>query len=131
MSFWHHKKHFTLEQANRIVLGMTHLVEELIELKRKLDEKGYDIYRHRYFGGGGPNGDRFYPAELDRLVEIVKQLDKKGIKVKDLNQGLIDFPYIRSNCEEVYLCWKLGEETVNFWHGIEEGFLNRKPIKEL
>ena len=126
-----HNKHFTQEQAKSILTGMIHIVEEVVELKKKLDKQGYDIYRHEYFGGRGPNGDRVFPRELERLIEIVRQLDSKGIQVKDLDKGLIDFPHIRSNGEEVYLCWKIGENDINFWHRIPEGFSGRKPISEL
>ncbi len=41
----------------------------------------------------------------------------------------MDFPSLREG-EEVYLCWKLGEERIGYWHGIEEGFAGRKPLDE-
>ena len=126
-----HKKHFTLEQASRMLTGIVHLIEELVELKKKLDVRGYDIYRHQYFGGSGPNGDRFYPPEVERIVAIVKNFEKKGIIIKSLEDGLIDFPHVRSNAEEVYLCWKLGESDIVFWHTIADGFAGRKPLNEL
>jgi hypothetical protein len=47
--------------------------------------------------------------------------------VKDLDIGLVDFP-TTFNGVEVYLCWKLGEPGIEFWHGVEEGFRGRKPI---
>jgi hypothetical protein len=131
MSEYLHSKHFTLDQARRMLSGIRHLVEEIVTLKYKLDERGFDIYRHQYFGGTGPNGDRFFPAELERLVEIIKQLGKKGVIVKSLEEGLIDFPHIRSNGEEVYLCWKPGENDILFWHRIPDGFAGRKSIDEL
>ena len=131
MADYLHEKHFTLDQARRMLSGISRLVEELVSLKKKLDERGFDIYRHQYFGGSGPNGERFFPAELERLVEIAKNLEKKGIIIKGLDEGLIDFPHLRSNNQEVYLCWKLGEPTVNFWHHIPDGFAGRKPIEEL
>ena len=126
-----HTKHFTLEQAQMMLSGIVHLVEEIITLKQKLDERGYDMYRHQYFGGSGPNGERVFPQELDKLVDIAKNLDKKGILLKDLDTGLIDFPHLRSNHEEVYLCWKVGETNIRFWHSIADGFAGRKPIEEL
>lgn len=126
-----HSKHFTLDQARRMLSGIRHLIEEIVRLKNKLDERGFDIYRHQYFGGTGPNGDRFFPAELERLVDIIKQLEKKGVLVKNLEDGLIDFPHVRSNNEEVYLCWKLGESDIMFWHRITDGFAGRKSIDEL
>jgi hypothetical protein len=49
--------------------------------------------------------------------------------VRDLDLGLVDFPSLLEG-EEVCLCWKLGEERIAFWHGIEEGFAGRKPLDE-
>ena len=127
----HHDKHFTLDQARRMLSGITHLVQEIVELKRKLDQRGFDIYRHQYFGGSGPNGEKYFPTELERLVEIARILDKKGIVIKSLDEGLIDFPHLRSNNQEVYLCWKLGENDVNYWHSLVDGFAGRKHVDDL
>ena len=77
-----HKKHFTLDQARRMLSGISHLVEEIVTLKQRLDKQGYDIYRHQYFGGSGPNGERFFPKELEQLVKIAQNLNRKGILVK-------------------------------------------------
>lgn len=126
-----HEKHFTLDQAHRMLSGTAQVIQELVTLKQKLDVRGYNVYRHEYFGGSGPNGERYFPAELKRIVEILKGLDTKGIIVKSLDEGLIDFPHVRSNGEEVYLCWKLGEEELRFWHSIPDGFSGRRTLDEL
>jgi hypothetical protein len=126
-----HTKHFTVDQAARMLSGITHLVREIADLKRKLDERGFDIYRHQYFGGRGPNGERAFPPELQKLVQIVKNLTKKGVIIKSLEEGLIDFPHIRSNGEEVYLCWKLDEKEIGFWHTLENGYAGRRPLVDL
>jgi hypothetical protein len=126
-----HGRHYTLQEALGILAAFRSLVAELVESKGKLDQRGFDVYRHQYFGGTGPNGDRFFPPELERMVEILKNLAEKEIIVKDLDSGLIDFPHFRSNGEEVYLCWKLGEPTIGYWHRIADGFAGRKPISDL
>jgi hypothetical protein len=126
-----HNKHFSLADARRILAEITPLVEELVSLKQKLDDRGYDVYRHQYFGGSGPNGEKVFPPEVERLVEVSQEIESKGILVKDLDQGLIDFPHLRDNEEEVYLCWKLGEEAIGYWHRIPDGFAGRKGIQEL
>ena len=126
-----HKKHFTLTQAQHLLPTIMPIMDELASLKRALDERGYDIYRHQYFGGGGPNGERFFPQELVRLVEIAKAIEEYGVLVKSMEDGLIDFPHIRSNGEEVYLCWKIGEKDIFFWHRIPDGFAGRKLVQEL
>lgn len=126
-----HQKHFTLEEARRELTAVHALASKLVELKKQLDAKGWDVYRHQYFGGRGPNGDGRFPDEMETLVEIVKGFEQRGIIVKGLEHGLIDFPHVRANGEEVYLCWKVGEDDINFWHTIDDGFLGRRSIKEL
>ncbi len=65
----------------------------------------------------------------ERLVEIVNRIQETGVLVKDLDIGLVDFPSLMEG-EEIYLCWKLGEDQITFWHGIDEGFTGRKPLDE-
>lgn len=131
MSTLLHPKHFTLNQARTKLMAIIPLIKELVSLKKALNEKGFDAYRHTYFGGSGPNGERYYPKELERLVDIVKMFSNDGIQVKGLDQGLIDFPHVRENGEEVYLCFVLGEDDILFWHSIDDGFPGRRPIDEL
>ena len=131
MSTFLHPKHFTLNQARSKLMAIQPLIAEMVALKKALNAKGFDAYRHSYFGGSGPNGERVYLKEVERLVEIVKMFSGDGIQVKGLDQGLIDFPHVRSNGEEVYLCFLLGEEDILFWHPIDDGFPGRRPIEEL
>jgi len=131
MAEYLHKKHFTVAQAKGLLTAIKPLAEELVGLKRVLDERGYDMHRHQYFGGSGPNGERAYPPELIRLVEIAQNIERKGVLIKGIDEGLIDFPHVRSNGEEVYLCWKVGEVDILYWHRIPDGFAGRRSITEL
>lgn len=126
-----HQIHFTLAEARAALTHVKPVLEEIVQLKRHLDAKGFDVYRHQYFGGLGPNGQRSFPAEMERLVALIRELDKLGIQMKSLDEGLIDFPHIRKNGEEVYLCFKFGEEEIRFWHTVESGFAGRRPLHEL
>jgi hypothetical protein len=63
-------------------------------------------------------------AAVARCVEAIHEL---GGLVKDLDRGLVDFPARRGD-EDVLLCWQLGEETIEHWHGLEEGFAGRRPL---
>jgi hypothetical protein len=70
-------------------------------------------------------------AEVERLerelAHAVDELSELGVQVKDLDEGLVDFPARRGD-EEVLLCWRLGEDEVGFWHSVEDGFAGRKPL---
>ncbi len=126
-----HQRHFTLEDARRELTSLHALASKLVELKAALDRKGWDTSRHMYFGGMGPNGDGDYPFELETMVDILRGLDDRGVIVKGLDEGLFDFPHIRLNGEEVYLCWKLGEDDIAYWHPVADGFAGRRSIEEL
>jgi hypothetical protein len=64
--------------------------------------------------------------ELDATVSL---LDRAGVQVKDLRDGLIDFPARRKG-RAVWLCWRVGEPTVAWWHETETGFAGRHPIDD-
>jgi hypothetical protein len=64
-----------------------------------------------------------------RLEEAVAGLRAEGIELKDLESGLVDF-YGLERGEIVYLCWQLGEPRVAFYHPLEGGFRNRRPLSE-
>ena len=102
----------------------------LQDLKFRLDELNYNLYKHEYFGGLGPNGSKFHPPELEEIVQIMRFFEKEGIIVKSMEDGLIDFPSLRPNGEEVYLCWKMGEDDIAFWHSMDGGFNGRKSLIE-
>ena len=102
---------FTPEEANRAIPEVRTLVSQVVELKKKIDSTP----------GKGSKDD------MDRLSLLLSKIEEKGAELKDADAGLIDFPALRFS-EPVYLCWKLGEEEVLYWHG-SEGFRGRKPLK--
>lgn len=61
------------------------------------------------------------------LYKGIEEIESKGVVIKSLEHGLIDFPSKRFD-EDVWLCWKLGEDSIKFWHGKDEGFAGRKPL---
>lgn len=126
-----HDKHFSLNEANDLLDEIKPLIEDMIGLKKKLDSKGFDVYNHQYFGGYGPNGQGAFPEEMEKLIDIVKKISSEGVLLKGLDNGLVDFPHLREDGEEVYLCWKFGEGEIAFWHSIPEGFPGRRNISEL
>jgi len=126
-----YSKHFSLAEAREELPSVIPILNTIAQLKSDLDRKGYNIYRHQYFGGMGPNGQKVFPQEMEQLVTLVRELNHRGIELKDLDKGLIDFPTLRASGEEVYLCYMLGEATIDHWHSLEGGFSGRKPIEEL
>ncbi len=64
---------------------------------------------------------------MTTFYKSIEELEKMGVMIKSIDEGLLDFPSKRFE-EEVFLCWKEGESEIKFWHGKEEGFMGRKPI---
>ena len=64
---------------------------------------------------------------VSSLYKSLEQLEDMGIMIKSVDDGLLDFPCMRFY-EEVWLCWKLGETEIKFWHDKEEGIMGRKPL---
>lgn len=126
-----HRKHFSVEQAQAAIATVGPLTDEIVRLKKALDEKGYDITRHEYFGGRGPNGDRMYPPEVERIVSIIHVFEDQGILLKGIDDGLVDFPAVGRDGEEIYLCYKSGEGHIRYWHTLTGGFSGRRPLDEL
>ena len=65
--------------------------------------------------------------ELEAVAECVAALEGEGVQVKDVGEGLVDFP-ARHGGRDVLLCWRVGEPNVAYWHGVEEGFAGRRRL---
>ncbi len=65
--------------------------------------------------------------EASALAVCIERIQSAGAQVKDLDEGLLDFPAVREG-EEILLCWRLGEDEIGFWHGPDEGFAGRKAL---
>ncbi|MGE3801418.1 MAG: DUF2203 domain-containing protein [Candidatus Kapaibacterium sp.] len=126
-----HAIHFSLEEARSTLNDILPKVEQMSNAKRKLDSMGYDLRGHHFFAGMGTNGTKPYPDEVNSVIELFRELTAKGVVIKDISRGLIDFPTIRANGEEVYLCYLLGEKEIEYWHGIEDGFAGRQSVEDL
>jgi hypothetical protein len=133
----HEPKIFNLTEAERARREVEPILLQAMQVRRdmgELDEK-LSAVANRIMMMGGVTVDYEAVARLRRdhnrsIAQIKDALDKiqaKGCVVKDLDSGLIDFPSIINN-EEVYLCWRLGEDRIRFWHRQDEGFAGRKPI---
>ena len=64
---------------------------------------------------------------VTNLYKAIEVLEATGVSIKSVDEGLLDFPSKRFD-EEVWLCWKAGEDEIKFWHGKDEGFMGRKPL---
>jgi hypothetical protein len=129
-------RYFTPEEANQALAQVRPLAERMVEHRRRLlsaTARRATLVSQIQGNGGGitPSDLAELEVEVDRqasaLQRCVDKLGGLGVQVKDLDAGLVDFPSLRDG-EDVLLCWKVGEEAVEHWHGLEEGFAGRKPL---
>jgi hypothetical protein len=130
-------RHFTLEQAQALALQVEEQLRRALSMKSSLEDAVNVIEgeseRIRLTGGALLDRGKVLEAAARRdaavaqLRETLAAIQERGCLVKDLDVGLLDFPTLFRG-EEVYLCWKLGEPAIQFWHGTDEGFRGRKPI---
>jgi hypothetical protein len=128
--------HFTPEEANDALKEIRPLAEELVAHRaerRRLHAERAAVALKIAGNGGGIDSQAI--ADLDEAeqrerVEIarcVNAIHGRGAIVKDPDEGLVDFPAHRHG-EEILLCWRLGEDEVAHWHGLDEGFAGRKQL---
>jgi len=67
---------------------------------------------------------------VDQMQADVAWLDERSITLRDISTGLLDFPALLSG-RPIWLCWRLGEAHVGYWHGQDEGFAGRRPLASL
>jgi hypothetical protein len=133
----HESKLFSLSEAEHTRRQVEPLLIDVMEGRRKMAdlEESLSAIANRIQIMGGVTIDYDVAAQmradLNRIVDKVKdaldQIQSTGCIVKDLDSGLVDFPSVIQN-EEVYLCWRLGEDRIRFYHRQDEGFSGRKPI---
>jgi len=132
-------RYFTLQQAEKLLPEVEAAIREAMSYKSKYQqaEEEWQSFSNRVTMQGGMLVDhskvmdqkRRRDSSAQRLKEALEEIQEYGCVVKDLDIGLIDFPTLFRG-EEVYLCWKLGESGIRFWHGVQEGFRGRKPIDQ-
>jgi hypothetical protein len=130
---------FTLQQAEQLLPEVESAIRDAISLKSEYEqaEDEWQSFSRRVTMLGGVLVDHSQfrkqknqrESVAHRLKEAIEKIHEYGCVVKDLDIGLIDFP-TQFRGEEVYLCWKLGESGIRFWHGVHEGFRGRKPIDQ-
>ena len=117
---------YTLDEANAL---LPYLAPTLVELREKFEEAAEirAAIAGSAVGNGGSTRREKHQRTLARVAELMDRLKEWGIELRDISTGLIDFP-AEIEGEEAFLCWRLGEPEVAFWHSPEDGFRGRRPL---
>ncbi len=129
------RKYYSVEEANRALPLVKAIVGDIVRHYEQVEELQGRL--SRVMSERKHDADDLYSEELsqthseleaqeDRLREYIDELKKLGVELKS-EDGLCDFPSLMDD-REVYLCWRLGEPQVAFWHEMEAGFSGRKRL---
>jgi hypothetical protein len=126
---------FTLEEANALLPRLRDLLAEMQEGRGALERVNHELAEMARAASGDGHllvarvSRKRQEAQglTDRLNALQTELNELGCELKGLEEGLIDFPAERDG-RTVYLCWKLGEERIGYWHDVEGGFAGRQPL---
>lgn len=127
-------KLFTVEEANALLPQFRRLFEEM----RRLQAVIVRITQSKSHLSAGDGRAVVDLADLARDLKMVESsavgirralesIAAAGAEVKDLDEGLVDFPHLREG-KVVYLCWKFGEERIGYWHELDTGYAGRRPL---
>ncbi len=124
-----HGRLFSLSEATALIPRLeTHLTKakqgKIVLLRTKDEIKKASA--NAPHNGGSHEGPRYIKA-LEEIYESLNDIHEMGVIVKDMETGLCDFPYLLEG-RVVYLCWKLGEDTIAWWHEIEDGYNGRQAL---
>ena len=130
---------FVLEEAHSLLPVLESLLRTAIAGKKVMEEVAAEMQtlQERIFLNGGTFVDVVAVARRkaerakaeQRAKDALAEIDSIGVQVKDIDIGLLDFP-CQVDGRIILLCWKLGEKSITYWHGTDEGFAGRKPIDE-
>lgn len=125
-------KIFTPLQANALIPRLEVLVRELQVEAEALRARVRELARREPGVAGEPLPEliRRFPELREsaaRMAEAASQVESTGGLLKDIDQGLVDFP-CEAEGDVVFLCWQFGEREIVAWHPIEGGFAQRRPL---
>lgn len=120
------EKIYTVDEANAL---LPYLAPTLVELREKSESAARirETVATSAATNGGSAKREEWSRTLARVGELVGRIQEWELQLRDISTGLVDFPAFVDG-QEAWLCWRLGENEVSFWHPRDEGFSGRKPL---
>ena len=119
-------KRYSVEEANAL---LPYLAPTLVELRDKFEaaaEIKIAVSQAAATNGWSSQREQ-WSLTLARVAELFERLQKWEVELREVSTGLVDFPTLMDG-EEAYLCWRLGEPEVAYWHPLDSGFAGRRPL---
>ncbi len=124
----HFQKHYTVAEARSLLPQLREWLTELNQLRQRL--KQLDERLTQMVSGGADAGGECVHSHVRLLAQfksLLREFQQREIQIKDLERGLIDFPAVMGE-REVFLCWELDDDDIEFWHEIDAGYAGRERL---
>ncbi len=129
-------RYFGIDEANAVLVDARPVLEQLRDDRERVAEVQAGLQRDRENNGSAEHAEQLAEREQElreivrRMQRDVAQIDEWGITLREIGTGLIDFPAL-ANGRPIWLCWRLGEGDIEWWHEANVGFDQRQPLSEL
>jgi hypothetical protein len=123
---------YTIEEANDLIPQVRAVLLQLAVEQRRLDASHAEMHRQLDHNGDPDSAASAVRQEVEvaeireGMRTLLVHMGTLGIELRDVEMGLVDFPGERDGAA-VWLCWRLADPRVEFWHGTDEGYASRKP----
>jgi hypothetical protein len=123
-----HERHFSVEEANELLPRIEPMLRKLREARDRLtDAELHEALSGAAPGNGGGSPGREVGEAFLKVRALLGELAELGLVVRDIDRGLVDFPSVIDG-REAYLCWRLDEGEVGYWHDLDAGYGGRQPL---
>lgn len=126
------RRSYTIEEANDLIPQVRAVLLQLAVEQRRLDASHAEMHR-QLDANGDPQAAAAAVRQESEVSDIregmrtlLAHLGEMGIELRDVEMGLVDFPGERAG-QRIWLCWRLADPRVAFWHGTDEGYASRQP----
>jgi len=118
---------FTHAEATALLPRLTDLLASLRSAHRAALAQGADLEPHPLSSNGSAAAAMKASGPFHDAQRLTAEIDGLGVILRDPDTGLVDFASVREDIP-IYLCWRLGEERIGFWHPRDTGFMGRQPL---
>lgn len=122
-------RHYTVAEANQLLEIVRPLMAAILTARQIIVDAQPEVWPvlEKAVGNGGSHKAGALLAQFEVIQRNVHALQELGLEVKDINQGLVDFPAQREG-RGIYLCWRYDEPRITHWHELDAGFAGRQPL---
>ena len=126
------RRNYTIDEANALIPQVRAVLLQLAVEQRRLDASHAEMHRQLDTNGDPASASAAVRQEVEvgeireGMRTLLVHLGEMGIELRDVEMGLVDFPGQRDGAP-IWLCWRLADPRVAFWHGTDEGYASRKP----